>query len=204
MEPGKCPPVPFERKPAPFQNGKGGKMDGKRLIPIGRELRFIALVTASVLLCSLSGVGLIAIFFNRELGSGFTESFYTIRNLYTNLNAIVILAILLQLSASVTIIYLVALRYSHRISGPMYRFRIVLNEFLDGRPIERIRFRTDDFLKPLEIMLQSVISREQERKTRERKIRDLLEKEIPLDEQDRRNYMQKLKAHLHELEKENA
>ncbi|NOZ13650.1 MAG: hypothetical protein GXO69_08410 [Acidobacteria bacterium] len=179
-------------------------MKRKKLIPIGRELRFIAFVTVAVLLSSLAGIGVIAIVFNRELGSGFAESFYTIRSLYRNLNAISTLAILLQLAVSVAILYLAALHYSHKISGPMYRFRTILNSYLEGHPANRIAFRSDDFLKPLAEMLQSVISREQKRKKQEETILELLEKDPPAAGEDREKFILKLRKHADEMEADDA
>jgi hypothetical protein len=180
------------------------KMKTRGLIPFGREIRFIAIITLTVLITSLAGVGLIAVFFNREMGTGFAEAFFTIRSLYANLNAISALAILLQLTASVIIIYVAALRYSHKISGPMFRFKVILGDYVAGNPVKRIGFRTDDFLKPLAHMLKSVIDSDQKRRMNEEVILKLLGTEIPQEEAQRALHIRKLRELLETMETENA
>lgn len=138
-------------------------MSNRTLLPFGREIRFISLVTLVILAGFLLGAAVLLLMFNRELADlGFADAFFTLRELYRGLNVYSMLAVGLQFALTTAIVYLAALRYSHKISGPMYRIRMILNDFQEGKAVSHVTFRDGDFLKPLEGLLTRKFQRTSE------------------------------------------
>ncbi len=175
-------------------------MKTRHLIPVVRELHFIAVITAGILFASLVGSSILMVMFNRELGTDFADAFFTMHTLYMKMNLFSILAVVLQLALSATIVFLVALRYSHRISGPMYRLRMILTDFQDGREINGVTFRSGDFLKPLESMMSQMFDRINRQKLLEKEIRVLLTKESPADPAEKKTILKQLRHVADQLE----
>lgn len=58
--------------------------------------------------------------------------------------------ILLAMSVLCPILIWDMLRYSHRIAGPLYRFRKALTDHIAGGPLQKIKLRDGDMLKDFE------------------------------------------------------
>ncbi|NOY23794.1 MAG: hypothetical protein GXO70_09845 [Acidobacteria bacterium] len=179
-------------------------MKTRHLIPVVRELRFIAMITAGILFASLIGSSILMVMFNQELGTDFADAFFTMHTLYMKMNLFSILAVALQLALSAAIVFLVALRYSHRISGPMYRLRMILTDFQDGREVNGVTFRSGDFLKPLESLMTRMFDRINRQRLLEEEIRVLMTKESLADPAEKEAILKQLRHVADQLEGDNA
>jgi hypothetical protein len=52
-----------------------------------------------------------------------------------------------------------ALRMSHRVAGPMYRVRRHLSQVLEGRDVDQLRFRRDDFWHDVAGKINALVAR---------------------------------------------
>lgn len=169
------------------------------MIPLVRELRFVALLTSGVLLASLAGILIVIAFLNRELGVGFAGAIATIHQLNGGLTLAVTMAILLQVAVSAMVVYFAALRYSHKISGPMYRVRLVLNQYLSGSPVDRITFRSGDFMVPVADQLSHLLCRQRRDDEVMAEAVALLSGELPEDPNDQER-LERLRELARQLE----
>ncbi len=136
-------------------------MNSKRLIPVGREIRFIG-VSVLVLLAGIGlGLTVILMAFSQQLSSDFAEAHRALFRLNQHATVVFLVAVLLQTAISLLLIYMLALRYSHRISGPMYRVRMVLTDYLHGRSAQSVRFRSGDFLLPVAEALSGLLAQQE-------------------------------------------
>lgn len=59
------------------------------------------------------------------------------------------LVALIAIIAFLAVIAYDAIRYAHRVVGPIYRFRKTIQALAAGEPVDMVRLRKDDFLKDL-------------------------------------------------------
>jgi len=192
------------RLPGFMETMQEKKMKTRGLVPVVRELRFITLITLGILLASLAGSGILIVMFNHDLSSNFATAFFTMRSLYSEMNLLSLLAVILQFVFSATIVFLVAIRYSHKISGPMYRLRMILSDFQEGREINSVTFRTGDFLKPLEALMTRMFDRINHQKRLVKKTRELLADEPHGTPNRKEAILRELQNVADELENDNV
>ena len=121
-------------------------MKAKEVIPIKKEFLFITKIAITMVLSIVAALAVLYLFLNKPVDISYRAAFQTIAGIYDKMNLYIVLAVLVQLIFSSVVVYLVALFYSHKIAGPMYRLKMVLHEYMDGKDIEKVSFRKTDFI----------------------------------------------------------
>ncbi|BBB32826.1 conserved hypothetical protein [Thermotomaculum hydrothermale] len=151
-------------------------MKNDRLIPVEKEFLFVLVASISIIIGSLIGIGIIWGILDKPLPRNFHSIFHLIAIIKQRVLYMVFISLLLQTVICLSLILFLALRFSHKISGPMYRVKMMFKDFLNGKEIERIAFRKTDFLKPLESDLSVLLSRESKRRKLLCEIEEILSK----------------------------
>ncbi len=121
-------------------------MKAKELIPIKKEFLFITKMGITIVLSVAASLGLLYFFLSTPVDIDFRSAFQTISGIYDRMNIYVIGAVLVQLIFSSVIVFSIALLFSHKIAGPIFRLKAVLQEYLGGKEIEKVSFRKTDFI----------------------------------------------------------
>lgn len=61
--------------------------------------------------------------------------------------------------ATLTIYFVIGVRITHRIAGPIYKLKRELNKYIDGTPIDPITFRKDDEFKDVALLINQVLEK---------------------------------------------
>ena len=152
------------------------EMKNDRLIPVAKEFLFLFITSVSIIIGSLIGIGIIWGILDKPLPSNFHGIFHLIAVVKERVIYMMIISLLLQIVICLTLILFLALRFSHKISGPMYRVKTVIKDFLEGKDVDKIVFRKTDFLKPLERDLSVLFERESKRRKLLCEIEEILAK----------------------------
>lgn len=121
-------------------------MKARDLIPVKKEFLFITKMGITIVVSAAVALGLLYLFLSTPVGVEFKNAFQTISGVYDRMNVYVIGAVLVQLIFSSVIVFVIALFFSHKIAGPMFRLKAVLQEYLGGKEIEKVSFRSTDFI----------------------------------------------------------
>lgn len=113
------------------------------------QFRFIAKMTAVVAVGTASTGGLLYVFADREFGRAFYSAHYQARSSWELLLPAVLAASFLAMCLVAGLAVLVTLYDSHRIGGPLYRFRANLKAVGEGNLTLVTRLREKDELKSL-------------------------------------------------------
>ncbi|MCP5107056.1 MAG: hypothetical protein GY950_26965 [bacterium] len=121
-------------------------MKAKELIPVKKEFLFITKMAITIAVSVAVALGLLYLFLSKSVDASYRSAFQTISSIYDRMNVYVIGAGLVQLIFSSVIVFTIALFFSHKIAGPMFRLKAVLQEYLGGADIEKVSFRKTDFI----------------------------------------------------------
>lgn len=116
------------------------------VIPVKKEFLFILKIVGIMVASIGSAFLVLSLLLYKNVGMSFKGAFQAMAAVYERLNIYIILAVLVQLVFSTIIVYLSALLYSHKIAGPVYRLKMILQGYLDGDCPDSVRFRQHDFL----------------------------------------------------------
>lgn len=122
------------------------EMNARDLIPVKKEFLFLTKMAITIGVSAAIALGLLYLFLSTPVGVDFKSAFQTISSVYDRMNIYVIGAVLVQLIFSSVIVFAIALFFSHKIAGPMFRLKAVLQEYLGGKEIEKVSFRSTDFI----------------------------------------------------------
>jgi hypothetical protein len=122
------------------------EMKAGEIIPVKKEFMFITKLAIAIAVSVAAALGLLYIFLNKPVGVVYRNAFQTISEIYGRMNIYVVGAVLVQLIFSSCMVFVIALFFSHKIAGPMFRLKMVLQEYLSGEEIEKISFRRTDFI----------------------------------------------------------
>lgn len=121
-------------------------MKAREVIPIKKEFLFITKMGITIVVSVAVALGLLYFFLSTPVDVDFRSAFQTISSIYDRMNFYVIGAVLVQLIFSSVIVFAIALFFSHKIAGPMFRLKAVLQEYLGGKEVEKVNFRSTDFI----------------------------------------------------------
>lgn len=121
-------------------------MKAREVIPIKKEFLFVTKMAITIVVSAAAALGLLYLFLSKPVDIAYRDAFQTISGIYHKMNIYVIGAVLIQLIFSSVIVFAIALFFSHKIAGPMYRLKMVLQEYLGGEEIEKVSFRRTDFI----------------------------------------------------------
>jgi hypothetical protein len=122
------------------------EMKAGEVIPVKKEFMFISKLAIAMVISVAVALGLLYFFLSKPVDVIYRNAFQTISGIYNRMNLYVVGAVLVQLIFSSVMVFVIALFFSHKIAGPMFRLKMVLQEFLSGEEIEKISFRQTDFI----------------------------------------------------------
>ncbi|MBN1223280.1 MAG: hypothetical protein JXB23_08510 [Candidatus Aminicenantes bacterium] len=105
-------------------------------------LKLIVIITAGLIVSAL----ILFVFLNRNLGSSYPSAIQIISDVFNKMSLVIVIAVIAQFSLSTLLLFLVALLFSHKIAGPMFRLKKILKQFRDSEDLNDISFRRTDFL----------------------------------------------------------
>ena len=111
-----------------------------------KELGFIFKFLSVIIIASLLSFAILYFFMNKGVGTDYKTAFQAIAVVYKKMNYYIAAAVSVQLILSSFVIFFLALYYSHKIAGPMFRLKITIQQFLQGDDKEKVSFRSSDLL----------------------------------------------------------
>jgi hypothetical protein len=121
-------------------------MKAKELIPVKKELVFITRIALTIIASAVVSLAILYLFLSKPLDISYKSAFQLMAAVYREMNVYIITAVLVQLIFSSIIVYFIALLYSHKIAGPIFRLKAVLQQYMEGEEIEKVSFRRTDFI----------------------------------------------------------
>ncbi len=167
--------------------------------PETKELSFIIKLVSIIVLTSLLSFGVLYLFMDKWVGSDYRTAFQVISASYARMNYYIIAAVLLQFVISSFVVFFLALRYSHKIAGPMYRLKLRVRQFLNGEHVEDVCFRKTDFLHEVAESFSDFFRFLEKRKKLLEEARELLGETDLDDEKKKRDLLHKIKKTVDEL-----
>ena len=116
------------------------------IIPPKKEFIFLVKTILAIAGCAVLSLIIIFLFLSKPLDTSYKNAFQAISEILPKMNFYIITAILIQLIIASIIIILVAIFYSHKIAGPVYRLKMILSGYLAGEEIKDVKFRSTDFI----------------------------------------------------------
>lgn len=135
------------------------KPNQRRIILIDHRFQFrmaAAFILLQVLLTALFAAGLF-IFMDSELHADLASAHASYRSLSQMLLPIILTLAVFSVTLSVVLTGFFVVMLSHKIAGPMYRFRTVLESLAHRRFESNMRIRPDDQLGELAISLERAV-----------------------------------------------
>ena len=114
--------------------------------PWGKELTFMAKLVAVIAGASLLSFGILYLTLDTWVGADYGTAFQIMSAAYQRMDYYIALAVLAQLVISCLVVFFLALHYSHKIAGPMYRLKTAIQSYARGDAVARVAFRSTDFL----------------------------------------------------------
>lgn len=122
------------------------EMKATEVIPVKKEFLFITKMAIAIVVSVAAALGLLYFFLSKPVDVVYRNAFHTISAIYGRMNIYVAGAVFVQLIFSSVMVFAIALFFSHKIAGPMFRLKMVLQEYLSGEEIEKVSFRRTDFI----------------------------------------------------------
>lgn len=113
------------------------------------ELTFIVKIVCGVLAASLLASAMLYFFMDVWIGEDYGTAFQAMAAAYEMMNYYILMAVLVQFCVSAAFVLLLALYYSHRIAGPIYKLKSAVKQYKNGEAVAGVRFRKSDFLQHL-------------------------------------------------------
>ena len=164
-----------------------------------KELTFIMKLVLVIGTASLLSFGVLYLFMDKWVGTDYGTGFQVISGAYRMMNYYIATAVLVQLIVSCIIVFILALHYSHKIAGPMYRLKLVVQRYLNGEDIEKVSFRKTDFLHGVAGNFTDFFDFLRRRKSLLKETHKLLEKADLHDEEKKQDALQRIEKILNEL-----
>ncbi len=120
-----------------------------RYVEIAFIFRNLVLFGAALLLACALAYFLLYSALAVNLGSSFSEAFYTLKGLYQKMGLLVWFSVVLYGIVAAVLILVVALFATHKVAGPLFRLEMLIDEALRGRIPRKVCFRQTDQIQPL-------------------------------------------------------
>ncbi|MCP4217815.1 MAG: hypothetical protein GY765_24450 [bacterium] len=190
-------------EPSRVGEERGEDMKAGELIPVKKEFTFLFKIAAVMVVSAAAALTILHLFLDKDVGASYQSAFKLLAETHDKMNFYIVIAVLVQLVFSSLLVYFISLYFSHKIAGPVYRLRIVLQQYIDGEDIKKVSFRDTDFIPGVSKMFTKFLNFMGERKTMleeaEQLARQLNAKETP--EADRRNICERLQGLVAKLER---
>ena len=110
-----------------------------------KEIFFISKLVFVNIISSCLSFGVMYLLMDKWVGKDYRTAFQVISAAYDQVNFYIATAVLAQFVISCLIVCFLALHYSHRIAGPIYRIKLTVRQYLQGQDIKKLSFRNTDF-----------------------------------------------------------
>ncbi len=111
-----------------------------------KELSFLVKLIAVIIAASLLSFGILYLLMNTWIGTDYAQAFQQIKAVYQKMNLYIAAAVVIQFIVSCFVVWLLALHYSHKVAGPIYRLKVTIQQFKQGADVEKVFFRKTDLL----------------------------------------------------------
>lgn len=121
-------------------------MKNNDIIPFKKELSFIFKLVLSISMSTLLGIYVLYLLMDEGLGNNFANAFHIIKKAYQNMDFYILIAVFFQFLIASIFIYFISLYFSHKIAGPMYRLKMLIEDYLSNKHVGEVKFRETDFM----------------------------------------------------------
>jgi len=116
------------------------------IIPFKKELSFVLKLVLSISISALLGIFVFYKCLDKGLGNNYRNAFQIMRQVYKNADYYILIAVFVQLVVTTLLVYFISLYFSHKIAGPMYRLKMLIDDYLHNKQVDKVKFRETDFL----------------------------------------------------------
>ncbi|MCJ7681908.1 MAG: hypothetical protein MUP70_14350 [Candidatus Aminicenantes bacterium] len=121
-------------------------MKNNSLIPPKKEVLFIFKLIMIFITGSALALLVLYLVLNKNIGDSYSGAVKTITVVTQRINLYILAAIGIQLVFSSILVFIVTLLYSHKIAGPVFRLKAVMQRYSEGELPDSFAFRKTDFL----------------------------------------------------------
>ncbi|MEI6128011.1 MAG: hypothetical protein WCQ99_15800 [Pseudomonadota bacterium] len=162
--------------------------------PHVKELSFIVKLGGAMCTAALCSLGFLYFFMHQGVGTDYGSAFSAIAGIYRKMNFYIAAAVFSQLVISCGVVFFLALRYSHKIAGPMFRLKLTVRDYMSGRAIDRVSFRQSDLLHETAEKFTDFLSFLHRRESKLEEIKKLIEKALADGPRENQESLRKIKA----------
>jgi len=170
------------------------------MIPQSKEVSFVMKLAGIILASAMISCTLLYLFMDKWVGSDYGTAFRTISSVYEKMNYYIAIAVVIQFFLSSVLLWLVTLRYSHKIAGPIYNLKNKIRAYLKGEEIRRIHFRKGDFLHDLADTFTVFFKSMDKRRTSFKELKTIIEEMDPDNSTIPAEDLEKIRKYLSETE----
>ena len=121
-------------------------MKSTDLIPVRTEVWFILKLILVIVVSMAISLAFLHVLLFLRVGDLDSRTYEEATKIYLNLDLYIFLALLIQFSFSMIVVTMLTLIYSHKIAGPVFRLKQVINKYLEEGEPGNVKFRDNDFL----------------------------------------------------------
>jgi len=180
------------------------KMKNDEIIPRKDEIFFILKLIAIIIVSLSVSLMILFVFLDKNLGGSYPSAFKVISEIFNRINLYILLAVFAQLCLSSILLFIVALLFSHKIAGPMFRLKRLLKHFGDEQEQDGISFRRSDFLSGVSRWFSDFFTLNKKRESLYTEAESLLREIDSETGKDNSSKLERIKNIVTELECEDA
>jgi hypothetical protein len=165
-----------------------------------KELAFLLKLVAIITIASLISFGILYLLMNKWVSLEYKAAFQAISYAYGMMNFYIAGAVFVQLTISSVVVYFIALRYSHKIAGPIYKIRLTIQNYSEGGNIQKVLLRKNDFLHDLADNFTDFFNYLNTRKKMFAEVYELFQKTDPENEKMKQESLDKIDKILEKLQ----
>lgn len=177
---------------------KSGMKAGE-IIPVKKEFSFLFKMASVMVVSAVAAMAVLYLLLDKDVEDSYGAAFQMLSRTHDKMNFYITAAVIVQLIFSSIVIYFVALYFSHKIAGPVFRLKAVLQQYMEGEEVDHVSFRTSDFIPGVSTLFTDFFSRLGKRKQL-LEVADSLVKQLESGK-DKEKRLQQLKTIIQQLEK---
>lgn len=175
-------------------------MKKSEVIPFKKELSFIVKLVLSISVSTIVAILVLYKFLDKGLGNDYGNAFQIINKAYNNLDFYIWVVVFIQFAIVTVLVYFISLYFSHKIAGPMYRLKYLIEQYLQDKKVTSVKFRESDFLEGVGENFSHFFVYHNERTEKINQIKESLRKyKIVESEEERKAILENVKISLKEL-----
>lgn len=178
----------------------GGGMRAREVIPVKKEFSFIFKIAAVMIASVAAALAILYLLLDKDVGNSYRAAFQMLSEILNKINIYIVGAVLVQLVFSSIVVYFTALYFSHKIAGPVYRLKMLLQQYMEGENVERVNFRKTDFIPGVSVIFTGFLKHLAKRKELLAEAELLADRLEQLQGGKRQETIERLRAILIQLE----